>query len=105
CAALRQRGLQNRAVDRRGVNGSLQAAQMALAGAKSSQWSWRSLWWDTRGKKHNACVERLSVPLFFNSFIFLTWRSPLGSANRVKHLYRTWTVRFRISPTFLQKPL
>src|SRR5262249_35544117 len=33
CAAFRQRGLQNRAVDRRGVNGTLQAAQMALAGA------------------------------------------------------------------------
>src|SRR5262245_37195635 len=33
CAAFRQRGLQNRAVDRCRVNGTLQAEQMTVAGA------------------------------------------------------------------------
>jgi len=38
--------------------------QLSL-GATSAQRSWRPLRWDTRGKKHNACVERSGVPLFF----------------------------------------
>ncbi len=61
--------------------------QLSL-GATSSQRRWKSLWWDTRRKKHNDCVEQSGVPLFIKCLNFLNWRSPLGSANEIRCLLK-----------------
>jgi len=46
-----------------------------------------------------ATSEWFTPPEYFEGL-----RTSLGSANRVKHLYRTRAICFCISPTFLQKP-
>jgi hypothetical protein len=49
-------------------------------------------WWDTLGRKANDPVEGLGVPLSAKCLFLFGWRSPLGSASKIRH-FLTCTLR------------